>query len=216
MKLLIKVSLITMLGLPLFSSAGLLTQDETTTVKQQQSQTTLHEANKLFVEGSSTFDVGLIRQAKDKYSSWLNESNTANHYELAEVLRSRASVSITLGDISDAISDYKKSNQFNPIGEIQLGICFLEKKQGAKPADIQACYTEAVQMFADKKVAKTDVNYLIARILSGDKTAIEEYKNIIQTEQDSDQLEIYKIAVEEYLDEVDCQQILTQCEKSKE
>lgn len=214
MKLLIKLSLIILSGLPFFSSANPLAQNETITAKQQQSQTTLQEANKLFVEGSSTSNAGLIHQAKDKYSLWLNEkNNTANHHEFVQVLRSRASLSMALGDINDAISDYKKSNQYDPIGEIQLGICFLEKKQGAIAADLQACYAEAVQMFTDKQTSKTDINYLIARILKGDNTAITEYKSIVESAKGDGQL-IYKMAAQEYLNEDVCKQILMKCERN--
>lgn len=212
MKLFIRVCFLTLLGLPLFSNGNPIIQTETNTTKQQ-SQTTLQEANTLFVEGRRTTNTELIRQAKDKYSLWLNENDkTATNEELAQVLRSRASTSFVLEDLNGAINDYKKSNQYDPIGEIQLGICFLEKKQGTKPAELQNCYAEAVQMFADKQVTKTDINYLIARILSGDKTAITEYKNIIRLELDNDQREMYEMAAQEFLDKPICQQILTKCE----
>lgn len=213
MKLFVKLSLITLLGFPLFSNGSPLIQAETS-INKQQSQTTLQEANRLFVEGSRTSNVQLIRQAKDKYSLWLNENDTtAKNEELVQALRSRASISIVLDDLDSAISDYKKSNQYDPIGEIQLGICFLEKKQGTKSTDLHNCYAEAVQIFAAHQTAKTDINYLIARILSGDKTAITEYKRAIQTELDSDRQEMYEMAAQEYLDKTDCQQILTNCEK---
>lgn len=213
MKLFVKLSLITLLGLPLFSNGSPLIHVETS-INKQQSQTTLHEANTLFVEGSRTSNTELIHQAKDIYSLWLNENDkTAKNEELAQALRSRAAISIALDDINDAITDYKKSNQYEPIGEVQLSICFLEKKQGTKSTDLHDCYTEAVQIFAGHQTAKADINYLIARILSNDKTAIAEYKKIIQTELDSDKQEIYKMAAREYLDKTDCQQILTNCEK---
>ena len=213
MKLFIKLSFITLLGLPLFCSGNPTVQVETNTTQQQQSQTTLQEANTLFVEGRRTSNTELIRQANDKYSLWLNDNDkTATNEERAQVLRSRASTSFVLDDLNSAINDYKKSNQYDPIGEIQLGICFLEKKQGAKSADLHNCYTEAVQIFASRQTVKTDVNYLIARILSDDKTAITEYKKAIQTELDSEQREIYEMAAQEYLDKSTCQQILTKCE----
>lgn len=71
-----------------------------------------------------------------------------------------------------------------------------------------------MQVFAQNNIAKTEVNYLIARILSGDKTANPEYKNLIRMEQDTERQEIYKMAARSYLDKADCQQVLTLCENN--
>lgn len=54
-----------------------------------------------------------------------------------QVLRSRAAASIALGDINDAIVDYKASNQLSPSGEIQLGICFIEKNKIQNPMSVK-------------------------------------------------------------------------------
>lgn len=211
MKSFTKLSFIAVLGLSVFFGGSSLVQAEITTDKQQ-TQSTLQEADILFIEGNNSNNTELMRQAKDKYSLWLEENDKkADKKMLAEILRSRASVSTRLGDFNDAISDYKRSTQYDPSGEIQLGICFLEKAQGKEQAGLQNCYTKAVQFFADKQVTKTDASYLIARILSGDKAAITEYKNVIELTTGDEQL-TYKMAAQEYFDESICKQILTKCE----
>lgn len=213
MKLFIKSILISLSVIAFFTHATQQVQEDTNATEKQKSLSLPQSANDLFLEGSRIADIALIRQAKEAYSLWLAEKeHTADSNSIVQVLRSRAAASIALGDINDAIADYKASNQLSPSGEIQLGICFLEKKQNSKSDDRKACYQDVVQFFAQKHVVKTDINYLLARILSGDKTAIPEYKNLIQTEQDAERQEIYKMVARSYLDKADCQQLVTLCQ----
>lgn len=195
---------------------SLLFSDITFSQAQQAVKTNrvLLESANLLIKGNMTDDVKLIQQAKDTLSQWIkdNEHKSAP-LMFAESLRLRANTSIALGEINDAIADYKKSNLYDPVAEIQLGLCFIEKEQGMSQPALHRCYNQSVVMFTIAHTPKTDANYLIARILSGDKTAIAEYKQLIQTEQDKGMREIYEMVAQEYLDQSDCQQILALCTK---
>ncbi|WP_434779087.1 hypothetical protein [Neisseria sp. Ec49-e6-T10] len=181
-------------------------------IQQQENQNMFQEVNELLIQGRNSLNDDLVRQAKNKLSLWLKSSEqTLDHKTLAQALRTRASASMLLGEINDAIDDYKNSNQYDPIGEVQFGICLLEKTQGAKPSDLQSCYNKTVQIYADKQTTKNDPNYLIARIFNGDKTAIAEYKKLIETTPESIELEAYTLIAQKLLDKSVCEQILPIC-----
>lgn len=213
MRLLIKRLFFIFTGLVLLSVAISPTQAEPSFNGQALNLQTLQEAKQLFLEGNRTQNDTLVQQAKEKLSLWLKDNeHTADRKIVAETLRSRASISLALGEIPETLNDYKRSIQHDPIAEVQFGICLLEKSLAATPQKLQACYQKTVQFFADKQTVKNNPNYLIARILSGDHSAIAEYKKLIESTEDIEQLARYQQMTERYLDQATCQQILTTCE----
>lgn len=140
----------------------------------------LQQANDLLFKAARTFDENLAYQAKDKLSTWLqNNKDHSDKKLVAKVLRSRADAYTMLDEKNKAISDYQESIQYDPVAPIQLLICDLKEKQGNLSAsfDLRRCYSKAVTLFEKNKTPKKNINFLLARIFSGDKTAIIDYKN---------------------------------------
>lgn len=187
------------------------TQDKVPKIIQNNSLI-LQEAKKTFLEGIKASDTKLVYQAIDKYSAWLKiNSNNPDKKLVADVFRSRASAFITLNTLhqdtlNKAIRDYEKSIQYDPVGEVQFGICLIEKQQGNLSA-LHDCYVKAADLFLLKKVPKDNFNFLIARILSGDKPAIIEYRNIFRT-LTGDKKELYEMAAKEYFDKATYEEII--------
>lgn len=212
MTLSIKQLFFILAGLVLLSGAISPSQAEPSVNTPSSNLHALQEAKQLFLEGNRTQNDMLVQQAKQKLSLWLKDNqHSADRKIVAEALRSRASISLALGDIPDTLNDYNRSIQYDPIAEVQFGICLLEKSLAATPQALQTCYRKTVQLFADKQTAKNDPNYLIARILSGDHSAIVEYKKQLDSIQDTALLEHHQMIIEHYLDHATCQQLLTTC-----
>lgn len=81
----------------------------------------------------------------------------------------------------------------------------LEKEQG-NLSILHDCYVKAVQYFKNKKVSTTNLGFLVARILSGDKRTIVEYKNVFQT-LTGDKKWMYEEAAKMFLDNATYKQI---------
>ncbi|XKM14194.1 hypothetical protein RCS94_03245 [Orbaceae bacterium ac157xtp] len=213
MKRFLKLAVTTLFGIILLSGGGLIAY---ASVKQSVTQAEpmenlLQEANTLFIEGSQTVNPQLIQQAKNKLTVWLEaNSESADKKKVAQVLRSRANVALALNEVSLTIDDFEKSSQYEPLGEIQLGLCLLSKKMGVGLTELQDCYQKAVTMFSNNSMDEMDINYLIARVLSGDKAAIADYKNIVEITKDPNILNLYQMAALEYLDESVYQKIYSE------
>lgn len=67
-------------------------------------------------------------------------------------------------------------------------------------------------MFMAQETAKDDFCFLIARVLAGDKSAMMEYKNLLDLTADPQSQEIYKMAALALFDEPTCQQIFAECQ----
>lgn len=138
----------------------------------------IQEAKTLLGDGYKAQDPNLAHQAIDKYSIWLKQNlNSSDKKRITDVLIVRANAFLWLKMPKEAIRDFKKSIEYNPSGTIQSGICMIEKEQG-NLSILHNCYAKAVEFYKNKKVSKTDQGFLIARILSGDRAAITDYKNV--------------------------------------
>lgn len=196
------------IGCVLYSAENFLfkTQDKTPKIVQNNS-VTLQEAKSLFKKAFQEHDDHIMRQAIDKYSIWIKQNeNNSNKKLVAGALMSRASAFMILNEPRAAVNDYKKSLQYNLVGEVQLGICLIEKQHGNLSV-LHGCYVKAVDIFTKKKTVKTDGNFLIARILSGDKAAIIEYRDIFRT-LTGDEREFYEMAAKEAFDKSTYEEII--------
>lgn len=170
-----------------------------TPIFMQSTSSILKEANKLFREGNRKSDSKLLRQAIDKYSIVFERRKyNSNEKLVAGSLISKASVFMALDELNEAINSLKQSMQYNPIGEVQFEICLLEKQQG-NLSILHECYLKTVDVFKRKKVSATNGNFLIARILSGDKLAIIDYKNVFKT-LTGDRKSLFAMAAKESFD----------------
>lgn len=162
----------------------------------------LKEADELFLKGNQTANLELIQQAKNTFSEWLDTNKeSADKKTIARVLRSRANASLTLGELHLAAHDFQESNDYDSIGEVQLGLCLLNKTMAVDSVVLQHCYQKAVQIFTETNSGRTNINFILARILSGDSSAIMDYKNLVAQTEDPDLLEVYRMAAQDYLDE---------------
>lgn len=199
MKATVKLKMISLFAVALLSSALLVS---TSAKGQDLHQNMLQEADRLFLEGHQTANLTLIQQAKDKFTEWLDANKESENKEtIARVLRSRANASLTLGELDLAAHDFQESNDYDPIGEVQLGLCLLNKTMAVDSVVLQNCYQKAVQIFTETNSDKTNINFILARILSGDSSAIMDYKNLVAQTEDPDLLDVYRMAAKEYLDE---------------
>lgn len=176
-------------------------------ISTQNSSNFLQEANTLLINGRKTQNDDLIHQAISKLSIWLEKNwNNPNQKLVAKVLRSRANAFIVLNETTKAINDYNKSIQYDPIGKLQLVICNLEKEQGDL-SNLQNCYIKAVNIFVREKASRVDIYFLIAKILSGDKTAIVDYKNVLLASTEKTKI-AYRMEAEAFLDKATYEKII--------
>ncbi|OCL85352.1 Tetratricopeptide repeat protein [Aliarcobacter thereius] len=174
---------------------------------------TWQEVQELLRNGDVSYNSEPIIQAENKLSLWLDNNKDSNDKEtLAKFLYQRANVYIVLGKPNKAIYDLEKAIQYDPIGENQLGICFMKKQLSINSYDLQDCYLKAVEIFRLKNTSLSNPNYLISLILSGDKSAITKYKNLISSTKNIYIKENYIIAIKSYLNKEDCLEILEICE----
>lgn len=140
-------------------------------------------------------------------SIWLQKNkNNSDKKLVAEVLRYRADAFMSLEEKNKAINDFQESIQYDPVAPLQLLVCHFKQEQGDF-SNLYACYAKAVDMFSKQKTPVENSSFLIARILSGDKSAITEYRNTLSTligvEKDS-----YKLEAEIYLDNATFKEII--------
>lgn len=140
-------------------------------------------------------------------SIWLQKNkNNSDKKLVAEVLRYRADAFMSLEEKNKAINDFQESIQYDPVAPLQLLVCHFKQKQGDF-SNLHACYAKAVDMFSKQKTPAENSSFLIARILSRDKSAITEYRNTLSTltgvEKDS-----YKLEAEIYLDNATFKEII--------
>lgn len=211
MKLSNKLYSVSILGILILLSAFFYIDRQTSIFTQRKSipqnnSILLQEAKNTLSEGYKASDDQLINQAIDKYSMWLNKNwDNPDKKIISGVLIVRANAFLRLKKPNDAIRDFKKSTEYNHSGDIQFGICMLEKEQG-NVSILHDCYVKAVQYFENKKVSTTNLGFLVARILSGDKSAIVEYKNVFQT-LTGDKKWMYEEAAKMFLDNAIYKQI---------
>ncbi|MDI2091282.1 tetratricopeptide repeat protein [Commensalibacter oyaizuii] len=161
----------------------------------------------MLLKATRTHDENLTHQAKDKFSNWLqNNKDHSNKKLVAKVLRSRADAYMMLGEKSKAISDYQESIQYDPVASLQLLICHFKQEQG-NSSNLQPCYVKAVDLFYKQKISTKNSSFLLARILSGDKIAITEYRNLLKT-LTKKQKTSYEMEAQVYLDDVTYEEIL--------
>lgn len=208
----VALGILLILGILLFFSRKTIFQTQNLThIPTQNTSSIIQKAKKLLVEGIKTSDPNLMYQAKDNYSIWLEQNeNNPDKKLIADVLRSRATTFIMLSTfhentLNKAINDYEKSIQYDPIGEVQFQICLMEKDQN-NSSNLQDCYRKAADIFEKKNTPKTYMTFLIARILSGDKSAITDYRKAFQASE-GNKRKLYQDVAKGYLDQATYEEI---------
>lgn len=188
------------IGIPFFVNEKALSQGEGKTVILTQNKSiVLQEANQLYLQARKTGNDSLIYQAIDKLSVWFDKNkNNPNKKLVAEILRTRGNNFIVINEMSKGINDYKESMKYEPIAQMQVVICSLEEEQGSL-ANPQECYAKAVDIFKKNKIPTNNVDFLIARIQSGDKSAIIDYKNAYQASTGKER-KVYEMMAEGFFD----------------
>lgn len=189
------------------------TKDKIATSTQHTSSL-LQEANNLYSQRAKTKDIHFMRQAKDKYTLWL-EQNWSNPDKqlVAKALRFRAGTFGGLDEQNRAIRDYEKSIEYDPSGIFQIVICDLKEKQGDS-SDLHHCYSKAVTLFENTKTPQKDVNFLLARFFSGDKSAITDYKKFYRASTGREK-KVYEMNAQGFFDKATYEEIVKQSFKIK-
>lgn len=142
-----------LLGISLFNNVNAETREHSYH-SQIMNEEQLKKANDLFLKGSQTINHDLIAQVIDEYSLWLDANKgKIDDKQFAQALRSRANAFIALGKQPDAIRDFQVSILYDPIAEVQFGLCFLQQEQMASK-ELSNCYHKTVQLFFAKKTDK--------------------------------------------------------------
>lgn len=104
-----------------------------------------------------------------------------------------------------AYEDLAKINLIEPVGERVLGECLYYRRLGRSKGELLECYKRSIVAFEKRLVnPDVDINYLLARLLfdSNDFFAFKQVAFLIKEASDPMLVETYKLAANEFLDEV--------------